>query len=264
MTDDRHPEELLAGYVDGTLTDRERAAVESHLSTCLRCREESALAMRAVDSVREMPEEPVPLGVMSPVTAEIERRASRTPSRPRSQRVLGLAAGLAVAAAFVGLLGVWVLPNLGVRGAASDNAAGGAAVEAAAPNATATQAGGAPAFGASKAVGLEHQSTNYDQRELEHLATRTADDAASGTVRGAAGSAQPATTDSASACLARGTGLEPQAVLVRLISARYGKDPALIGVYLTGPGKGQPPNEVIVWVVRPSTCQIASFTSKRI
>ena len=34
-----HPEELLAGYVDGTLTDPERAVVDAHLPTCERCRE---------------------------------------------------------------------------------------------------------------------------------------------------------------------------------------------------------------------------------
>jgi hypothetical protein len=266
MTDDRHPEELLAGYVEGTLSDRERAVVESHLSTCLRCREESALAMRAVQAMREMPEEPVPFGVMNPVVAEIARRTPRSPARPLSQRVLGLAAGAAVAAAFIGLLGVWVLPNLGAGGGAADNAAGGAAVEAAAPSATrAATEGGAAAFGSSRPVPLERQTTNYDQRALESLARSTAEDAASGTLRqGAEVPSQPAEADSASACLARGTGVEPQAVLVRLISARFGKEPALIGVYLTGPGQGQPPNEVIVWVVQPSTCQIASFTSKRI
>ncbi|HEY3264298.1 MAG TPA: zf-HC2 domain-containing protein [Actinomycetota bacterium] len=266
MTDDRHPEELLAGYVDGTLSDRERAAVESHLSTCLRCREESALAMRAVEDLREMQEEPVPFGVMNPVTAEIARRTSPASARPLSQRVLGLAAAAAVAAAFIGLIGVWVLPNLGAGGGAADNAGGGAAVEAAAPSATRAASGvGAPAFGGSRPVPLERQSRNYDQGALESLARSTADDATTGTLRAGTGAPpQPAEADSASACLARGTGVEPQAVLVRLISARYGKEPALIGVYLTGPGQGQPPNEVIVWVVQPSTCQIASFTSKRI
>jgi Putative zinc-finger len=265
MTDDRHPEELLAGYVDGTLSDRERADVESHLSTCLRCREESALAMRAVEELREMREEPVPFGVMNPVSAEIARRTSPTSARPLSQRVLGLAAAAAVAAAFIGLIGVWVLPNLGAGGGTADNAGGGAAVEAAAPSATRAASGVAPAFGGSRPVPLERQSTNYDQGALESLARSTAEDAASGTLRqGTEVPPQPATADSASACLARGAGVEPQAVLVRLIAARYGKDPALIGVYLSGPGRGQPPDEVIVAVVRPTTCQIASFTSKRI
>ena len=35
-----HPEELLAGYVDGSLTDPDRPTVDAHLLTCARCRAE--------------------------------------------------------------------------------------------------------------------------------------------------------------------------------------------------------------------------------
>lgn len=50
-----HPEELLAGYVDGSLGPDERAEVDAHLATCGRCREEVALAASARSSLGELP-----------------------------------------------------------------------------------------------------------------------------------------------------------------------------------------------------------------
>jgi hypothetical protein len=52
-------------------------------------------------------------------------------------------------------------------------------------------------------------------------------------------------------------------VLVRLISAEYGGEPAYIAVFLTGPAPSQPPKSVLVWVVNADGCSLASFTSKR-
>ena len=39
-TDNQHPEELLAWYVNGTLTDSEQKQVESHLQSCTVCQRE--------------------------------------------------------------------------------------------------------------------------------------------------------------------------------------------------------------------------------
>jgi anti-sigma factor RsiW len=267
MSDDRHPEELLAGYVDGSLSDRERAAVESHLSTCARCREESGLAMRAVATLNELDDVPVPVGVMSPVTAELAQRMSRATPRPLSQRVLW-AAGGAIAAAFVGLMAIWVLPGIG----ANDNAGGGAAApEAAAASGTAAPGvggvGGAlSTSGADRAlaVTIEHRSTNYDDAGLARLATQTAAGAGTAALGPAADLAtQPSATRSALDCVSRGAEVEPQDVLVRLISAEYGGEPAYIAVFLTGPAPSQPPKSVLVWVVHADGCSLASFTSKR-
>jgi anti-sigma factor RsiW len=259
MSDDRHPEELLAGYVDGTLGDKERAVVEVHLATCDRCRQESALAMRATGLLRGIGEEPVPFGVMNPVTAEIGRRMNRTSPRPLSQRVLW-AAGGAIAAAFVGILAVWVLPSVGGNQAATSG--GGGAAEAGAPLASAT--GGAVTV-AGAAVTLERQTTNYDNVSLQTLATETAAQAKAGSVRSAAdASAQPAGTASAVACLRRGAGIDPQDILVRLIAARFQGRPSVIGVYLTSPAPGRSPDTVLVWVVETDTCAFASYTQARI
>jgi Putative zinc-finger len=265
MSDDRHPEELLAGYVDGSLPDKERAVVESHLASCGRCREESELAMRSVATLRRIEDVPVPVGVMSPVAAELGRRMSGTRPRPLSQRVLW-AAGGAVAAAFIGVLAIWVLPGIGTNTA-------GSADSAAAPEATSSTAagvtGGGGALstaGAARAptVTIEHRSTNFDDPALAKLATDTAANVGTSALGSASDQAtQPSATRTALTCVGKGAQLEPQDVLVRLIAARFDAKPAYIAVYVTGPTSSQPPKSVLVWVVNSQTCSFASFTSKR-
>jgi hypothetical protein len=259
MIDDRHPEELLASYAEDTLPDGERATVETHLSTCARCREETSLALRAIEAVRTLPDEPVPLGVTRPVLEEVRVRAARTKPRPLSQRVLW-AAGGAVAAAFIGLVAIWVLPGVG---SSANDSAGGTAEVAQAP----TVGGGAGNASGPQAarVTLEHRSTDYDDAALRRLAESTAV-AARGRVLGApADEASTAgETRTAAACLDKGAGTEPRDVLVRLISATYSGEPALIGVYLTGASAEQPAKSVLIWVVRPNTCEFASITQDRI
>jgi anti-sigma factor RsiW len=263
MSDDRHPEELLAGYVDGSLSERERAVVESHLSTCARCREESGLAMRTVATLKGLDDAPVPVGVMSPVTAELAQRMSRTAPRPLSQRVLW-AAGGAIAAAFVGLMAIWVLPGIGAGG----NAAGTAAAPEAAKASRTTAVGGGAVSTAegpvARPVTIEHRSTNFDDAALRGLATDTAAGVGSRQLGPAVDeAAEPSATRTALLCVAKGSDVEPQAVLVRLISAEFDGKPAYIAVYLTGPTTTKPPDEVVVWVVRSDTCEFASITSAR-
>ena len=53
---ERHPEELLAPYVDGTATPAERTAVEAHLGSCARCRDEVDLARSAHRALAALPE----------------------------------------------------------------------------------------------------------------------------------------------------------------------------------------------------------------
>src|SRR5688500_12222690 len=72
-----HPEELLSGYVDGTLPTEERAVVDAHLATCATCREEVELAHEALTALGSLEEQPVPFGVTGPVMAEAGRRFER-------------------------------------------------------------------------------------------------------------------------------------------------------------------------------------------
>src|SRR6476469_1460521 len=52
----KHPEELLAPFVDGTASLEERAAVEAHMAFCQRCVEEIGLAMQARAALAQLPE----------------------------------------------------------------------------------------------------------------------------------------------------------------------------------------------------------------
>jgi anti-sigma factor RsiW len=52
----KHPEELLAGYVDGSATPEERRTVDAHVAACSQCREEVALASTARTALTSLPQ----------------------------------------------------------------------------------------------------------------------------------------------------------------------------------------------------------------
>jgi len=52
----RHPDELLAGYVDGSATSEERAMVDRHVAACAVCQEEVQLAADARAALISLPE----------------------------------------------------------------------------------------------------------------------------------------------------------------------------------------------------------------
>jgi len=249
-----HPEELLAGYVDGALTEEERAEVDAHLASCQVCREEMELSTQAVAALAELPEQPVPLGVMNPVAAEIRRRTAGAAPAPWWGR-LQWAAGLAAAAALVAVVAV-ALPRLGEQeeGASLRAEAGGATPTESAPGADAALAG---------AVFLEIQpETDYRAEDLEALANDAARQADFGVSAPSAATVADAKAEAAKACLAEPGGLTESDRLVRLIRARFDGKPAYLGVYLESPGADQPPNRVVIWVVAANDCRILSFSSK--
>lgn len=249
-----HPEELLAGYVDGALTEEERAEVDAHLASCRVCREEMELSTQAVAALAELPEQPVPLGVMNPVAAEIRRRTAGAAPAPWWGR-LQWAAGLAAAAALVAVVAV-ALPRLGEQeeGASLRAEAGGATPTESAPGADAALTG---------AVFLEIQpEADYSAEQLEALANDAAQRTDFRAVAPGAATVADAEAESAKVCLAEPGGLTESDRLVRLIRARFDGKPAYLGVYLESPGADRPPNRVVIWVVATKDCRILSFSSK--
>lgn len=252
-----HPEELLAEYADGMLDERARAEVDAHLGACATCREEVALAGGAFELLSRLPEEPVPFGVMNPVTAEIGRRTQDR--RPAWGQRAQWVAGFAVAAALVAVVAV-SLPNLGSseRGAAGGDGPGAAD----APQQEDAAGEASKAF--AMEVTLERQSTDYDDEALAALATEVAEQTEEGRLSPPAAGGSEAATKDALACVARGAGIAEQDVLIRLIEASYRGKPAFVAVYLEGPGAGEPPRSVVVWVVSSGGCEFRQITSKRI
>jgi len=248
-----HPEDLLASYVDGALTEKERAAVDVHLSSCQTCREELELASGAMASLVSLPEEPVPFGVTGPVLAEARRGADRRePVWARLQWVAGLAA-----AASLVLVVALLLPQLG--GGSKEDAA----------RKTAPALGGAADSGSAEiaATGvpqLEVLQKDFDEAGVAALAKEAA---ASAKVP-AAPSPEAGMTfvapDQAIACLR--TSQVPVGegnTLVRVIAASYLGTPVYVGVILEGPGAGQPV-DAVVWIVKQKDCSIVTIASRQI
>lgn len=248
-----HPEDLLTGYVDGALSQDERAVVDAHLADCAVCREEVELAARAVTALAALTEEPVPLGVMGPVLAEA--RGGQRRSEPLWQRAQW-AAGLAAAACLV-LLAVVVLPRITDGGS---NGAGALRE----PTATleSGEDGGLSAD-ATAVLQTEVLDRNLDDRDVKRIATAAAKLAPATPERDTA--ATFAAPDEAISCVvASGATIDDRDVLVRMIQARYLGTPAYLGVFHEGPGGGQPPQRIVVWVVSSADCTILTLISQNV
>ena len=255
-----HPDALLAEYVDGALPDGERAVVERHLDSCDRCRDEVGLARAARGALASVAETPAPADLGATAIAEARRRAASTPAatppseRPAWYRWAGAAAGIAAALLVITL----VLPHVG--SSPPQETAGGAA---------------APSAAARPATTVETQNVNYDLAGVEALATsyRSGSGATFGSndqrtpVPDATGLtvSQPISFSDAVACL-DGAFTEPagqhgpEGQLIRVIQARYQRAPAILGVYLIGPGAGRPADVVRVLVASRRGCSILTST----
>lgn len=256
-----HPEDLLAGYVNGTLEDTERAVVDAHLQACGTCREEVELGREAVTALASLEEVPVPFGVTGPVLAEAGKRFERR--RAATWGRLQWVAGAAAAAALV----LVVALNLDLGTSRDEAGSGTVAADAAATGAT----GGAAAEAAT-IVGLERQpDVSYDDAGVRSLATEAASKRSTGVVApeagGEDGGLQFADPGPALECLRTAeapVNATATDQLVRLIEAKYQGTPAYFAVFLEGPGAGQPPDKVVVWVVSKGTCQIVSGQQQRL
>jgi len=255
-----HPDALLAGYVDGALAEGERAVVERHLDACERCQEEVALARAARSALASVTEVPAPSDLGDAAIAEARRRAAGAPAavahaeKPGWYRWAGAAAGIAAALALL----TFVLPHVGTEPARE--AAGGAAAQSAA---------------APPATTVEAQNVDYDLAGVEALATSYRGGGGATFAPNETGTQSPeakgVTTarripfPDAVACLDRAftpstgsQGLPGQ--LVRVIQARFRGTPAILGVYLIGPGAGQPADIVRVLVASSPGCTILTST----
>jgi hypothetical protein len=247
-----HPEELLAGYVDGTLSAQERAAVDAHVAGCARCSREIGLATSARSALMSLEEVPAPAGIGSLAIQEASESgaAPTAGGTPRWYRVGGLVA--AVAAGF--LVFTLVLPHVGE----SDDSGGDQGALSASERDT--EAG--KLFAAS---GIEISHEDYDNTSLTALITSFAaeDSSAGGAAVGTA--AAPTTplfgtqtqTDKALACIMQSAPGET-GDLQRLIKARFEGTPAYLAVFTEGPGAGEPADRAIIWVFATDDCRILS------
>jgi hypothetical protein len=221
-----HPDELLAGYVDGSATAEERRAVDSHLVTCSQCREELALAAKARIALGSLPELDAPglaaggveglrsAGMGADDLAD-RREAKQKGRQARRWQASWVALG-GVAAVLVFLA---VLPFVLDRGGTD---MGGASLNA--PEATR-----APAFAYP---GVVDRGFAYDQDSIQALARdlagekRTAGSAPLSSPPGM--KAADASSDEVVRCAIEGTGLPADTVPIYLEEATYQGTPAYV------------------------------------
>jgi hypothetical protein len=260
-----HPDDLLADYVDGTLSGEDLRRVERHLSSCERCRSEVALAGGARTALATLVEPDVPARVGDRAIDEAARGAGtgtvigiggRTTPPAWYRWAIGAAAAAAI------LIAVLALPRLGNEPGAQ-RAAG-----------SAESAVDRPARSADR-VEIEHR--NYDAGDVTDLALSyrsttsapampqsSAVDATSGQEgAGVQNAFSRELTPDAVSCLSSAVP-DAGGELVRLIRARFEGTPAYLGVYLEGPGAGQPADSVHIWVVSVRDCSILTYSSASI
>jgi Putative zinc-finger len=259
-----HPDELLAPYVDGSLSEEERADVSRHLERCARCSQEAGLASGARAAIRSIPDAIPPADLSEAAIEAAERNARpeattvvplpRPVDRPGWVRWATAAAGVAAAVIVASV----VLPHIGTESSKD-----------------ATRAAAAPAAEAvPQASAVEVQDADYDTPALEKLALAyrpagapsvpVAQETGGGVGTFGPSEAAPPRlaavgVGAATACLSKAFG-QPKGTLVRLIQARYQGMPVFIGVYLASPGAGQPPNTAIADVAAIHDCSVVTHT----
>lgn len=261
----RHPEELLAAYVDGSLADRALADAEEHLAGCESCREEVRLAEAARERLRALPEVDVPAATGRAVVHALDREGATARAPGGSElgehaggRLPGEArrwlAGLAAAAVIVGLIAI-ALPRLPSSESGGSSAAR-AGNEKVADAATPTPGGSGPPL-------VERQDTDYEPADVAALAAAAAAATTSGAAPEQAEARQPAGAAQAIECVRRWASAAQGATTTRVIEASYQGRPAYLGVARqTPPGEGS--DRILVWVLAREACELISFTQRRV
>ena len=272
-----HPGPLLADYVDGTLDPSTRAEVDAHLRTCATCRGELAMATAGARAAQGLDEPAAPAGIGEAAIAEAGRMAAernpevtpmtgRARRRPTTPRVLA-AAG---AAALILLL-VVVAPKLGqdTTQNAAQIAAGGASRAASYPQASYVEIQHADyTFAVLPDVAAQLRSAITSSDGLENGSIASSALGVGAPSVAAVPNAEDVSKDSAllptaTACLNKAFD-NPAGTLSRVIRARYGGQPAYLGVYLIGPGSELPPNLLQLSVASVHGCEVLGQSTARL
>jgi anti-sigma factor RsiW len=270
-----HPEELLAGYTEGSLGADERARVEAHLATCDACQEEVDLAAEGLTTLSSLPELEPPRGI----PFRVRRRAAGTPSR--AWRFAGAAAAAAV---LIGG-GVFVFTNLDPAPLEGEGSAQQGAEPESAPRTGSAEGGGA----GEQEAGVEaadaqltaapvlpiyvESRRNYESDDLAPLARGLRDDANDAVRSGLAPTARsffedfdPSayTPDVRRAVRCVLADVPPQQLIVpyRIEAASFEAAPAYVATFLQGPTPDDPYDRLVMWVAHRETCGLMSLASQ--
>jgi hypothetical protein len=273
-TQELHPDELLAGYVDGSAGPEARREVEAHLAGCERCRSEIELATSARAVLASLPEVEEPglsragLDALRQTPSDAFAASPAPAARTATDRIrsglsgihwerVALGAGLAAAA---GLFVIFVAVGL----TRSTHGSG-----------TTAARGGPAAPGLPRVI---DRGAAYSPSTLQALSTQLRAPARTGKVVnqppafGAPGqdltgqsgpvasptplpAGQAADAASVLACLRSGTGLFPSAQPIYLEAATYQGTPAYVGGFVLPPVASGSSAHLIVVAVSRNGCQ---------
>jgi hypothetical protein len=270
MTDEidarmEHPDELLAGYVDGSASTEERETVETHLAGCSKCRNDVALAQAGRAALMSLPDLEAPglaangieglrLGASGEAGSGDElgdRRQARGEGERQLRRWRASWAALAGTAAVLALLAVIPIV-LSHKGGQKSLSSEGGSSDRPAPQA------------ASRYPVVLDLGTQYDQQSLQALARQLGQDlqkqrsSSEGKPALLGPSSTPAPQGVAEApatsvvqCILRGTGLPNDTVPLYLESATFQGTPAyLAAVQAEGASK----SHLRIYVVSQRDC----------
>ncbi|MEX0991287.1 MAG: zf-HC2 domain-containing protein [Actinomycetota bacterium] len=269
-----HPTEELTDYVDGTLSDEERARIDAHLADCDSCRREVAFATRGRTAMDALPQVPAPEGFVRDIGTG-ERSGSS------ASRWLGLAAAAAVILVLIGV-GFGVTRD---RSAPTALSAASPAADAAAPPETGP--GSLNYEGRSLQALADQEAERYARThglEKEYFASDQTNQEATEGAWGAGSDAAPPPAASASPipkaaaldveklaqnasrsrgiedCLRRSGAFANRGTLIRTYEGDLQGIPAYFGVIAEGAQPGAVVDRIVVWVARKDGCDVIGFT----
>jgi hypothetical protein len=265
-----HPDELLAEFLDGTLSDDDRVRVAAHLTECARCREDIALAREARGALASLPELEAPPGI----GLAVRRRAGTRSAPSPVWRVVA-----PIAAAAVLLVGAIVVLGQLTGGEEESPAAGGGVAEAPAGPEPAPMEGAEGADEASlrlaRAPTFTESDTNYAAADLSRVARDLRDrvrqeldsgfaTTATAYYRAFDAAALPARLRDIYQCVVAEVPPEQLIVPFTIEAASFEGEPAYLASFLQGPAPDQPYDRILIWVVGREDCELRSLASQRL
>jgi len=251
--DDAHPEDLLAGHVEGALSGPEASLVQRHLVACPTCREEVRLAKLARSATSKLPALDVPEGLTRSVLDRARLRRQRSPA------LWGTGAAAAVAAAAVILFAVLHGGGSGGNPVAANSAL------------SRSGAGGAGGEAAGRQAPISVSKTDFDPAKIQTLVGRLAagfghralSRSSAGPPRAAPQAGAAGDTSSAAvACIDNLASPTRNDTVIEIIVARFRGTPAFIAAFDHRPSPGEPPNLITVWVGSRQGCRLLHYASQ--
>jgi hypothetical protein len=268
--DQQHPEELLAEFVDGTLGPEDRARVESHVATCVSCREEITLAGSARQALGTLAELGVPAGTTWPVVQRAGQRRRWLPAL--SPRVAWAAGGAAAVAAAV--IGGFVLTG-GLQRPAGDSAAAPAGRGAPEVSEAQDETAGRLSEGDRTYPTFRRSDREFDGASLPSLTQDLTAEANTALEHGflepparyytqTAVANLSGQTRRALSCVAGAISPDRSLAPFTIVAARFEGDPAYIAAFLQADAPDQPYKELALYVVSRDGCALRSFARQRL